>query len=255
MLSWTCTMHKVQGLILSQTVVSFSLEKQKSFKPRQTYVALSRIRNLQRLFLTGIFCKEAIKSSAEASKEYDGLLNTGAFILAPLVAPSYNSLFFTLLNTRSLKSHASDIASDRSLMKNDILFLTETQFCSASDITSIESVLYEFPVECNMNDYCFSSLAICYQGSIKIFDHQKFDGISIVKVHKSTFSDKTIGIALLYRKHSSTLSSFYEALTILNDHEDISIILGDFNLDLLDSDVHEQFINTLKNDFPIILLI
>ena len=240
-------MHKVQGLILSQTVVSFSLEKQKTFKPGQMYIALSRIRNLQQLFLTGIFCKEAIKSSAEASKEYDRLLNTGAFILAPVVAPSYNSLFFTLINTRSLKSHASDIASDPSLMKNDILFLTETQFCSASDITSIESVLYEFSVECNMNNYCFSSLAICYQGSIKICDHQKFDGISIVKVHKSTFSDKTIGIALLYRKHSSTLSYFYEALTILNDHEDISIILGDFNLDLLDSDVPEQFINTLNN--------
>ena len=56
------------------------------------YVALSRIRNLQGLFLTCIFCKEAIKASAEASKEYDRLLNTAVFISA-LVAPSYNSLF------------------------------------------------------------------------------------------------------------------------------------------------------------------
>ena len=112
---------------------------------------------------------------------------------------------------------------------------------------SIESVLHEFSVECNMDNHYFSSLAICYQGSIKICDHQKFDGISIVKVHKSTFSNKIIGIVLLYRKHSPTLSSFYEALTIVNDHEDISIILGDFNLDVLDSDVHKQLINTLTN--------
>ena len=58
---------------------------------------------------------------------------------------------------------------------------------------------------------------------------------------------KSLAWALLYRKHSSTLWSFYEALTILNDNEDISIILGDFNLDLLDSDLHEQLINTLTN--------
>ena len=120
---------------------------------------------------------------------------------------------------------------------------------------SIESVLHEFSVDFNVNNHCFSSLAICYQGSIKMCDHQKFDGISIAKGHKSTFSKKIIGIALHYRKSSSTLSSFYEALTILNDKEDISIILSDFNLDVLDSDVHEQLINTLTNYCPTILLI
>ena len=91
---------------------------------------------------------------------------------------------------------------------------------------SIESILHEFSVERNMNNHC---LAICYQGSIEVCDHHKFDGISIAKVHKSTFSNKIIGIASLYRKHSSTLSFFYETLTILNDNEDISIIFGDFN--------------------------
>ena len=85
-------MHKIQGCTLSQAVVRFNLEKQKTLKPGQMYVALSRIRNLQGLFLKSIFCKEAIKASAEASKEYDQLLNTAVFISA-LVAPSYNSLF------------------------------------------------------------------------------------------------------------------------------------------------------------------
>ena len=92
-LSWACTMHKVQGLTLSQAVVSFNLEKQKIFKPGLMYVALSRIRNLQELLLTGIFCKEAIKVSAETSKEHDRLRNTAAFISAPVVAPCYNSRF------------------------------------------------------------------------------------------------------------------------------------------------------------------
>ena len=98
-----------------------------------------------------------------------------------------------------------------------------------------------------MNNHCFSSLAICYQGSIKTCDHQKFDSISIVKIHKSTFSNKIIGIALLYRKQSSTLSSLYEASTIMSGNQDKSIILDDFNLGVLDSYVHEKVINTLTN--------
>ena len=93
----------------------------------------------------------------------------------------------------------------------------------------------------------FSSLVICYKDSSKIYDHQKFDGISTTKAHKLTFSNKVIGIALLYRKFYFTLWHFYEALTFLNDNKDISLILGYFNLDVLDSDVHEQLINTLTN--------
>ena len=99
-----------------------------------------------------------------------------------------------------------------------------------------------------MNNHCFSSFAISYQGSIKICDDpQNFDAITIVKVHKSIFSNKTIGIALLYSEHSSTLSYFYEDLTILNQNDDISMILSDFNVDGVDSDVHEQLINILAN--------
>ena len=36
-------------------------------------------------------------------------------------------------------------------------------------------------------------------------------------------------------------------MTILNDNEDISIILGAFNVDVLNYDVHEQLINALTN--------
>ena len=87
-LSWASTIHKVQG-VTSQAVVSFSLEKQKTFEPGQMYVALSRIRNLRELFLTSIICKEAIKASAEAFIEFHRLLNTAAvFISAAVVAPS-----------------------------------------------------------------------------------------------------------------------------------------------------------------------
>ena len=54
---------------LEQLSASISKNKRPSDQVADMYVALSRIRNLQGLFLTGMFCKEAIKVSAEALKE------------------------------------------------------------------------------------------------------------------------------------------------------------------------------------------
>ena len=52
-LSWACTVHKVQGLSLSEVVVSFDLDSQKSFNQGQIYVLLSRITSIGRLYLIG----------------------------------------------------------------------------------------------------------------------------------------------------------------------------------------------------------
>ena len=56
-LSWACTVHKVQGLSLTEGVVSLYLESQKSFNQEQMYVALSRITNINELHLTGKYNK------------------------------------------------------------------------------------------------------------------------------------------------------------------------------------------------------
>ena len=37
-LLWACTIHKVQGLILSRAVVSFNFKKQKTFRPGDRHV-------------------------------------------------------------------------------------------------------------------------------------------------------------------------------------------------------------------------
>ena len=52
-LTWACTVQKVQGLILTEGVVSFDLEKQKSFNQGQIYVALSKISSKNKMYLIG----------------------------------------------------------------------------------------------------------------------------------------------------------------------------------------------------------
>ena len=45
MLSWACRIHKVQGLGLNSTVISFNLEN--LFSQGQMYVALSRVTDIK----------------------------------------------------------------------------------------------------------------------------------------------------------------------------------------------------------------
>ena len=67
-LSWACTVHKVQGLSLAEGVVSFKLEKQKSFNRGQIYVALSRISSINKMYLIGSYNKAELKVNKSAKK-------------------------------------------------------------------------------------------------------------------------------------------------------------------------------------------
>ena len=50
-LSYVCILHKIRGISLENLVISFNLDKQKSFLSGQIYVALSRITNIQGMYL------------------------------------------------------------------------------------------------------------------------------------------------------------------------------------------------------------
>ena len=51
------------------------------------YVALSRVTNIQGLFLTGSFKQDAIKANETASQEYDRLLDEALFIPSVVQIP------------------------------------------------------------------------------------------------------------------------------------------------------------------------
>lgn len=70
MLSWACTVHKVQGLSIQQAVISFDLIKQRSFNPGQMYVALSRLTSLKGLHLIGKYSPSVFKENNQAAIEY-----------------------------------------------------------------------------------------------------------------------------------------------------------------------------------------
>ena len=96
-LSWPCTVHKVQGLCLERAVISFDLIKQRSFKAAQMYVALSRITNMDGLYLTGTYNLNATKVNTNASHEYERLQLESPFIPTETVSTSHHRLVFVFI--------------------------------------------------------------------------------------------------------------------------------------------------------------
>ena len=120
-----CTVHKVQGLSLTEGEAIFVLESQKSFSPGQIYIALSRITSIHELYLIRKYTTAALKVNESAKKEYEKLRTESASTIS-------------LLNTRSFKTHFRDFLLEKHLLENDISCLTETQLKINADTYIME---------------------------------------------------------------------------------------------------------------------
>ena len=244
MLSYACTVHKVQGLSLENVVVSFNLERQKTFNYGQMYVALSRATSLNGLFLLGSLKKNAIKADPRAIQEYDRLRQEAS--IKPVCSVlTDDSLTVTLLNTRSLIKHAIDIALDKSITDTDLLCLTETQLTSTHDLEDISRILSKFPSIlhniCNADK--FQSISICASSAIEVLEQQRFTGFFLVSISKPTLTNCPIRLLVLYRKNSSSIQWFLHQLSCYISSGNIHLILGDFNVNaLLNNNNIENFL-------------
>ena len=102
---------------MAEGVVSFDLEKQKSFNQGQIYVALSRISSMNKMYLIGSYNKAALKVNESAKKGYERLRSEDLFKSQSYLAVTETSITITLLNTRPLKLHVLAIAMDDRLLE------------------------------------------------------------------------------------------------------------------------------------------
>ena len=232
-LSWACTVHKVQGLSLTSAVVSSDLEKQRSFNEGQMYVALSKVTSIDNLFLIGKYSADVFRVNENAILEYKRL-QENRFDAIDTDHVDCNSLTISLLNARLIKRHAVNISRTRQLTENDILCFTESQITNDTDV--IEAVIEQlssFKIYFNSCGETYQNLAICLCENIILLQHDNFPGISIIDITKSIFSYEIIRIMLVYRSPNSSLTSFYNTLEIFLWRYYIGIVLGDFNINTL----------------------
>ena len=208
------------------------------------YVALSRVRSINGMFLTGEFKSAAIKSDIRALQEYERMRKESPIdsIHNDNVLSS-DSLTFTLLNTRSLSRHAIDIAHDPQLLNTDILCLTETQLMPDQSTNDIAETLHPFKFIHNKCNDKFQSLSFCYKSHVEISQYHHSIGLSLIEFKKVSFSQETIRLLLVYRKNNTCLTNFYETLTDILQMGTVHIVLGDFNINAQD----EAQATTLSN--------
>ena len=120
-------------------------------------------------------------------------------------AYSFNdTLAIALLNMRSLRRHFQDILSDVDLMQDDVLSLTETQLYLKGDTSDITTKFQNnFSMYYNSSTDKHKTIAFGYSSNIFLCEKSNFCSMSLVNVKKSTFLDKPVKVALLYRSPKS----------------------------------------------------
>ena len=132
-LAWATTIHKVQGLTLDEIVVDM---KGGRFSPGQAYVAFSRVKTLQGLYILN-FNQKAIKTSTDVKDEMTRLNSKLLQYMPQLQCISLPNNYITLalLNVRSVAAKLADIQEDECLQAANIICFCETWLTASQTYT------------------------------------------------------------------------------------------------------------------------
>ena len=242
-LAWACTVHKVQGLTVSEAVVDLN----KCFTCGQSYVALSRVSTKKGLHIleiddnklnTKIYCDPDIMV---------GITHMESFITDTFVE-CYERDVCTLIyhNIQGLKNHKDDLICNTDFKNANYICITETWLNSECDTVYIPG--YEFnhvprSAAYTTEDEFYVSLKEMAQGGVGIYAKQgskyrkmKYTGKNLECVI-FIIPDINLVVVTIYRTQKYQIGKFLGNLNCLI--EDISklsermIIVGDFNQDIL----------------------
>jgi len=222
-LAWAVTVHKFQG----QTVKSpqkIVVDLRSVFEAAQAYVMLSRVQELNQLYILEELPEEKIYANVAALIEIERLIQVSVNNNPNKWENKENRLTtkISFLNCRSLKNKFNNIKSDWSLLKSDVMILTETWL---EDDDDMHYILQDY--EANLNSSGKGKGIAAYYKRQK-FEHQvnqKKEGFSISKI-----TSKDIDIIGIYRSHNGNVVSLVGELQDLIDIDKTSVIGGDMNI-------------------------
>ena len=151
-LCYAITSHKCQGMTLGKVLIDFTDVDGKvaSIPPGSFYVAITRVRKSDDLYLT-TFAKSFIKVNKQIEKEMERLEEratytfSSVFLDSPVFDTSFNEkeLILTFLNINGLLHTRSDLDSDRNLSHTDILCIAETKLSKEVNDNAVQLSNFE----------------------------------------------------------------------------------------------------------------
>ena len=244
-LSWASTIHKVQGLTLDQIVVDM---KGRVFNAGQAYVAFSRVKSLQSLFIKN-FNPASIKVSASVISEMERL--TSDRLLPPektpqvVTLPRADWIKIGHLNVRSYFSKLEDITVDLSIAHADVMCFTETFLkphhnVSGPVLNGEPSVVYRFDRNTtSTQDLSNGGVMIACASSLmsERTNVPHPPTLEVESILVNARSNLRICVIAVYRRPQLLLSTFLalfeDYLSNIQHHTLPTVILGDFNENLL----------------------
>jgi len=221
------------------------------------YVALSRVRTLQGLFLLNL-CEQKIHISDNVRKEMEALRTNRKLPISmyfpPIPPASTFPLHITFLNVRSLHSHIVLVRHDRIMSTSQINMFCEgrvkqTDAPNMYDICNYSVIQY--PSLSNSNQR--SAYGISVYTQLPVIDSSQLTTISesggsveCVVLQTALTPDLILSVYCVYRSPRSDENQFKRAMSRLASHnqtyqstrtdvEHITVILGDFNMDWFQS--------------------
>ena len=256
-LSWATTIHKVQGLTLDQIVVDM---KGGRFGAGQAYVAFSRVKSLNSLFIKNFEAKY-IKTSSKVDSEMERL--TSNPLPQPplpniLTASADDCINIGHLNIHSYLAKEDDISCDPCLQSTHVMCFTETFLKPQHTVHTL--TLNNQPVEVFRLDRTHESTQCASGGGVMIACISNLRPQEVFVEHSPQFEVKTISIChevigetyiiAVYRRPqliSTYLLSFLANYLECIPHETVpTVILGDFNNNLLSPDHSTGIIQLLE---------
>lgn len=153
--------HKAQGATLSKAVISLAQTKQRKI-PHIHYVALSRVRSLDGLFILD-FNEKSLTKDENVDKEMDRLReNRLQLSYTPLYAVR-KDIKFLFNNARSLHKHFFDIKLEPSVLAADVIGIAESWLCeldNEEDFTLEGFTMFRNDVILYMSDHIMALLYI-----------------------------------------------------------------------------------------------
>ena len=224
-LCWAVTVHKIQG----QTVkypgkVVIDAKACSKSDPAQVYVMLSRVQELEQLYILEKFPEDVIRVSNAAMMEIDRLISI-SINKNPTEWESQNDgqrMKVCFLNCRSLVDKFHNIKSDRSLLKSNLIMLTETWLEKNYNEDRYE--LANFTANFNSRGRGRGIAAYCDDG-FKHVVNINHDGFSITKLE-----NKNLDIIGIYRSQNGNVVDIVKELTAEIDFDKNTVIGGDLNI-------------------------
>ena len=234
-LAWGCTIHKVQGKTLDKIVVC--MQGNGAFMPGQAYDAFSRVRNLNSLYFIG-FDAKAIKVNAAAIAEMDRMQVQAPLLMqgTDMTHCSDTGLKITLLNIRSYVEHEKDLHVHKELHNVDIFCFVETFLKESHQVSSVLGNSRIFRAD--------RPTSLGRGGGVMIAANEDVSPYQLViplsgieyTIISVTKCSRKINIVTVYRPPNFSPATFFVKIQNLIrslPSDDITVIVGDFNFDLI----------------------